>query len=167
MKKAYIYETILGKILIAENGSGITDLSLLCSKEDRKEGSCGQSSEFVIEETPLIKEAAEQLTQYLEGKRREFTIRLHPEGTMFQKQVWEALRRIPYGETRTYQQIAREIGNEKASRAVGMANHRNPIMCIIPCHRVIGADGSLVGYAAGLKIKEQLLTLEKKGSVLI
>lgn len=166
MKKAYIYDTNLGRIFIAEDGCGITDLLLLGNKTDQVEGSTNPSSgEFILEETPLIKESAEQLMQYLEGTRREFTVRLHPEGTTFRKQVWEALRRIPYGETRTYQQIAREIGNEKACRAVGMANHHNPIMCIIPCHRVIGADGRLVGYAGGLQVKEQLLTLEKKGSV--
>lgn len=166
MKKAYIYDTILGRIFIAEDGCGITDLQLLGSETDRREDSTAPSSgEFTLEETPLIKEAAEQLVQYLEGNRKDFTVRLHPEGTTFRKKVWEALRRIPYGETRTYQQIAGEIGNEKACRAVGMANHHNPILCIIPCHRVIGADGRLVGYAAGLQTKEQLLTLEKKGSV--
>ena len=92
--------------------------------------------------------------------RREFTIPLEPAGTPFQKQVWEALRTIPYGETRTYGQIAVQIGRPKASRAVGMGNHKNPIAILIPCHRVIGADGSLTGYGGGLDIKEFLLKRE-------
>jgi methylated-DNA-[protein]-cysteine S-methyltransferase len=114
-----------------------------------------------MQETELIQETAKQLLEYLEGKRTEFSIPLNPKGTEFQKKVWEALQAIPYGQTRSYKQIACNIGNEKACRAIGMANHNNPIMCIIPCHRVIGADGRLVGYAGGLHVKEQLLNLEK------
>jgi methylated-DNA-[protein]-cysteine S-methyltransferase len=157
MKKAYIYETKLGRIFIAEDGQGITELSLL------PEGAnTGDLPDYEIIETDRMKEAINQLKEYLEGSRKEFTIELRPEGTIFQKKVWEALRAIPYGETRTYKQIAAQIGNEKACRAVGMANHNNPILCMIPCHRVIGADGSLVGYACGLSVKEQLLRLEKE-----
>ncbi len=87
---------------------------------------------------------------------------LNPNGTVFQKKVWNALCNIPYGETRSYKQVAEAVGNNKASRAVGMANNKNPIMIVIPCHRVIGSNGSLVGYAGGLDIKEKLLFLENK-----
>ncbi len=155
MKTAYIYETRLGSFLIAEDNQGITDIALIRG-EDRE----AMSGKLNFAETELLKEAAAQLSEYLEGTRKDFTLHLTPQGTPFQQKVWEALRRIPYGETRSYKQIAEEIGNGKASRAVGMANHHNPIMCVIPCHRVIGANGSMVGYAGGVEIKKQLLQLE-------
>ena len=97
---------------------------------------------------------------YLSGERRTFDLPLAPEGTAFQKAVWAELEKIPYGETRSYGQIAAQVGNAKACRAVGMANHRNPIPIFIPCHRVIGADGSLTGYGGGLDCKKVLLRLE-------
>ncbi len=103
----------------------------------------------------------DQLSQYLAGQRKQFDLPLAPQGTHFQKQVWQELCAIPYGQVRCYQDIARAIGNPKAARAVGMANHRNPIAIIIPCHRVIGKNGTLVGYAGGLAMKEKLLRLEK------
>lgn len=103
-----------------------------------------------------------QLEEYFLGKREQFDIPLAPTGTIFQKKVWNALCHIPYGETRTYKEIAISIGNPKACRAVGMANNRNPIPIIIPCHRVIGADGTLIGYGGGLEKKEWLLQVEKK-----
>jgi methylated-DNA-[protein]-cysteine S-methyltransferase len=164
MKKAYIYHTGIGRIMIAEDGQGITELTLLPEQEVIEEVYADFSNnypDYKLEETGLIRDAANQLTQYLEGVRTKFTVPLHPEGTVFQKKVWDALMNIPYGETCTYKQIAREIGNEKACRAVGMANHTNPILIIIPCHRVIGADGSLVGYGCGLPLKKKLLELEK------
>lgn len=103
-----------------------------------------------------------EIDEYLQGKRKSFDFPFEMCGTPFQKKVWDALRRIPYGETRSYKDIAKEIGNEKACRAVGMANNRNPIIIAVPCHRVIGANGSLTGYACGLGMKEALLELEKK-----
>ena len=106
--------------------------------------------------------AVKELEEYFKGKRKEFTVPCRPEGTDFQKRVWEALTRIPYGETRTYKEIAAEAGNPKASRAVGMANNKNPVPIIIPCHRVIGSDGKLTGYAGGLGVKEFLLNLERE-----
>ena len=109
----------------------------------------------------LLKKAAKQLTEYFAGKRREFDLPLDFTGTGFQKKVWAALLTIPYGETRSYGEIAKQIGNPKACRAVGMANNRNPIAIICPCHRVIGADGSLVGFGGGLPAKQFLLDLEK------
>lgn len=118
-------------------------------------------SPFAISETPLIREAARQLYEYLDGKRKVFCVPLELEGTPFQKKVWQALTEIPYGQTRTYREIAERIGNPKAARAVGMANNRNPAAVFVPCHRVIGADGSLVGYAGGLDIKKKLLDLER------
>ena len=100
----------------------------------------------------------------MDGKRKVFDLPLSLKGTDFQKQVWQALRDIPYGETRSYKQIAVAIGNPKAVRAVGMANNRNPLLIVVPCHRVIGTDGKMVGYAAGVDKKEFLLRLE--GSLL-
>lgn len=110
--------------------------------------------------TPMLQEACDQLEDYFQGNRRCFDLPLMLEGTAFQKQVWQALLEIPYGETATYGQIAEKIGNPKAARAVGMANHNNPIAIIVPCHRVIGANGSLTGYAGGLNQKAMLLELE-------
>lgn len=104
----------------------------------------------------------QELTEYFQGKRKEFDLPLKPDGTVFQQKVWAALRQIPYGETRSYRQLAEAVGNSKACRAVGMANHRNPILILTPCHRVIGADGSLTGFGAGLDVKRFLLDLENK-----
>ena len=110
----------------------------------------------------LLQEAIRQLREYFAGQRRSFSLPLAPEGSPFQKKVWEALRTIPYGETRTYRQIAEQIGHDRAFRAVGMANNRNPIAILIPCHRVIGHDGGMTGYAAGIDIKKWLLDLETR-----
>lgn len=111
--------------------------------------------------TALLERTIDQLKEYLAGERKEFDLALNPQGTDFQKKVWNALLTIPWGETKTYGEIAAQIGNPKACRAVGMANNRNPISIIIPCHRVIGAKGALVGYGGGLDIKEKLLKLEQ------
>ena len=119
-------------------------------------GACEEAGE----RTPLLDEAVRQLKEYFAGERLEFNLPLNPEGTEFQQKVWKALTGIPYGETRSYGEIARAIGREKACRAVGMANHNNPISIIIPCHRVVGADGSLTGYGGGLDKKRFLLKLE-------
>ncbi|NLI90975.1 MAG: methylated-DNA--[protein]-cysteine S-methyltransferase [Peptococcaceae bacterium] len=104
-----------------------------------------------------------QIREYLEGLRQEFTINLYPLGTEFQMKVWEELRNIPYGETCSYSEIAEKIACPKGQRAVGMANNRNPLGVVVPCHRVIGKKGDLVGYAGGLGIKKMLLELEKQG----
>lgn len=110
--------------------------------------------------TELSNRAANQLQEYFAGKRRVFDLPLHLQGTPFQMAVWEALQRIPYGQTRTYGQVAASIGHPGASRAVGQANNRNPLPIFVPCHRVIAADGSLAGYAFGVKTKKFLLDLE-------
>lgn len=109
---------------------------------------------------PVLLEAQRQLNEYFEGKRNTFSLELDPIGTDFQKEVWGALLTIPYGETRSYTQIANQLGNPKAVRAVGAANGRNPISIIVPCHRVIGASGALTGFAGGLEAKACLLSLE-------
>lgn len=113
--------------------------------------------------TELTDLASVQLYEYFDGKRKEFDLSIKAIGTEFQMKVWNALRKIPYGETRTYGEIATTIGNPKACRAVGGANNKNPIGIIIPCHRVIGSNGDYVGYAGGLEMKEYLLQLERKG----
>ncbi|MFF4905904.1 methylated-DNA--[protein]-cysteine S-methyltransferase [Streptomyces sp. NPDC001260] len=113
----------------------------------------------------LFDEAQEQLKAYFAGELKEFTLQLHLHGTPFQRTVWDQLRRIPYGETRTYGELADALGNSGASRAVGLANGRNPIGIIVPCHRVVGADGSLTGYGGGLPRKRRLLDFER-GSAL-
>lgn len=147
----YFYETIIGYLTISADEQGITDVSF--GKRNPVHAVC--------QETPVIKQAVSELQEYLEGRRREFTVPLHPQGTDFQLRVWQVLRTIPYGKTWSYKQVATAAGNPNASRAVGMANNRNPIAIIIPCHRVIGANGRLVGYAGGLDVKEKLLEIEQ------
>lgn len=117
--------------------------------------------DIVYRETEILLSAKKQLEEYFAGIRKNFDLPLKPKGTPFQLLVWEQLKQIPYGETRSYGEIAKAIGNPKASRAVGGANNKNPIGIIVPCHRVIGANGKLVGYAGGLDVKEKLLMLEK------
>lgn len=145
----YTYLTALGPLTFCEADGCLTAI--------RTHGKPEGSSE---QETEVIRRAYDQLTAYFAGERQVFDLPLAPRGTAFQQRVWQALRDIPYGETRSYQQIAETIGNAKAVRAVGMANHRNPLLIVIPCHRVIGSRGQLTGYAAGLDKKEWLLQLE-------
>ena len=130
---------------------------------DQCDGRPSWIKEAIEYKTPLLAEAIRQLEEYFAGERREFQLPLSMKGTEFQMEDWKALCTIPYGETRTYGQIAAQIGRSKASRAVGMANHNNPISVIVPCHRVIGAGGKLVGYGGGLDVKEALLALENHG----
>lgn len=153
MKNIFYYNTKIGRIGIEENGMAITRLDFI--DKDMQEEITEKN------ETALLKEAIKELNEYLDGKRSSFDLPLEPQGTEFQKKVWNVLKEIPFGETRNYGEIAKIIGNEKASRAVGMANNKNPIAIIVPCHRVIGANGKLVGYAGGLDLKEKLLNLEK------
>ena len=111
---------------------------------------------------PILLETERQLNEYFQGKRKSFSLNLDLIGTKFQNDVWQALLAIPFGETRSYGQIARQLGNPQAMRAVGAANGRNPISIIVPCHRVIGASGKLTGFAGGLDVKAHLLGLENK-----
>lgn len=117
---------------------------------------------FVQGQTPFLEEVARQLTAYFEGKLCDFSIPFHLVGSSFQVRVWEALQTIPYGETVSYAELASRIGAPRAYRAIGQANHVNPISIILPCHRVIGSNGALVGYGGGLATKEYLLALEKR-----
>lgn len=113
------------------------------------------------EQFALLARACGEIQEYFRGERKRFTVPVRMQGTEFQRRVWEALRRIPYGETRTYGEIARQVGSPKGARAVGMACNRNPVMLIVPCHRVVGSDGKLVGFAGGLDMKRTLLQIEK------
>ncbi|MFI1414315.1 methylated-DNA--[protein]-cysteine S-methyltransferase [Streptomyces sp. NPDC020707] len=112
-------------------------------------------------------EATEELRAYFAGELQDFSVRLHLHGTPFQRSVWAELRRIPYGETRSYGQLADALGNPKASRAVGLANGKNPLGIIVPCHRVVGADGSLTGYGGGVERKRMLLDFERGADPLV
>lgn len=156
MKHIFYYQTSLGEIGISANQEGITGIFLM-------RGRPLDTEDCRKEETPVIRQAAQEITEYLEKKRTRFTIPLSLQGTEFQKRVWNALQEIPYGETRSYKQIAEAIQQPNAYRAVGMANNKNPVLIIIPCHRVIGAQGKLVGYAAGVDVKQYLLKLEQNG----
>ena len=163
MKYVYFYNTgikELGTLGIGACEDKITDLFFEYEIENIK-----KSSNYIIKETTLIKKATSQLFEYLNGKRRDFNLPLLKEGTDFQISVWNELLKIPYGETRSYKDIAVAINNEKAVRAVGMANNKNKISIFIPCHRVIGSNKKLVGYGGGLEIKEFLLNLEKRNSL--
>jgi O-6-methylguanine DNA methyltransferase len=157
-------ESPIGALLLAASESG------LCGLEFGAEDQQAQSIQAWAERHmgpvklagghPLLDEAAHQLEQYFGGKRREFELPLDLRGTEFQMKVWRALTKIPFGQTRSYKEIAEAVGSPKAVRAVGGANNRNPISIIVPCHRVIGSDGALVGYGGGLDIKTSLLKLE-------
>ena len=163
MRYVYFYNTgikELGIVGIGATEDQMTDLFFEYEIENVK-----KNQNYIIKETPLIKKAASQLFEYLNEKRRDFNLPLLKEGTDFQISVWNELLKIPYGETRSYKYIAIAINNEKAVRAVGMANNRNKIPIFIPCHRVIGSNKKLVGYGGGLEIKEFLLNLEKRNSL--
>ena len=152
----HIIESPICPILLAGDEEGLKHLIFLKDKEKI------EIPDDWVENKEFFREAASQLEAYFSGKLKSFDVKLAPEGTEFQKSVWKALCEVPYGETRTYKDIAVSIGNPKAYRAVGLANNRNPIAIIVPCHRVIGANGKLTGYASGLDIKEFLLRLEEK-----
>jgi methylated-DNA-[protein]-cysteine S-methyltransferase len=151
MKKIFFYDTKIGKIGIAEENGSITNLYFSETVADAK---------AILEETVILKKTNQQLQEYFAGKRKVFELPLAPKGTEFQQKVWQALKEIPFGETRSYGEIAKRIGQPKASRAVGGANNKNPLPIFVPCHRVIGANGKLVGYAGGLEVKKTLLNVE-------
>jgi methylated-DNA-[protein]-cysteine S-methyltransferase len=152
VKKVFFYPYPAGLLGIAEEAGALSGV-FFAGGEEPPQG-------FERAETALIRAAASQLTEYFEGLRRDFDLPLTFRGTDFQVRVWKALQTIPYGETRTYGEVAALIGNPQASRAVGSANHRNPLVIVVPCHRVIGSDGSLTGYGGGLPTKRYLLELE-------
>ena len=144
------YESPIGVLKIECNGNAITSLAKTSERFE------------LTDDLPIVVKLKKELDEYFIGKRKVFDLPLKFNGTKFQERVWNALLKIPYGEIRTYKDIATAIGNDKASRAVGMANNKNNIIILIPCHRVIGSNGKLVGYAGGLETKEYLLNLEKK-----
>ena len=152
MTQNFYYDFPIGKLGLAETDGGISHVTFHGEKLPRN---------AVERETPLIQKAAKQLHEYFARKRTSFDLPLALAGTPFQLAVWKALTAIPCGETRSYADIAAAVGSPKGFRAVGMANNRNPVAIIVPCHRVIGKDGSLTGYAGGLHIKEFLLELER------
>lgn len=149
----YFYPTQLGRIGIEEQHGYITDVYF-------DNDPVSESAEILA--TALTNEAARQLNAYLAGTLKNFSLPLAPSGTVFRQKIWQLLRAIPYGQTASYKAIALAADNPKAVRAVGQANNKNPIPIFIPCHRVIGVSGKLVGYAGGLEIKEHLLTLERQ-----
>lgn len=151
------FETPFWEIILVGDEEGLTNLHLVTGEGKR---------DFALDaswkrDDALFREAREQVIEYFAGERRQFTVRLNPRGTPFQRRVWRALRTIPHGETRTYRDMATLLGNPKATRAVGLANSRNPIPLIVPCHRVIGSNGQLTGFAHGLQAKQRLLDFER------
>ncbi len=150
------FDSPLGRMTLQANESGL--LGAWFETETTMPEVLGQYSETC----PILMTTARQLGEYFAGQRRQFDLPLAASGTPFQRSVWQALCTIPYGETRSYLQLAETIGNPKAVRAVGLANGRNPISIIVPCHRVIGKSGQLTGYAGGVERKAQLLALEKE-----
>ena len=145
----YKYNSIIGDIFISADENSLLSVKFV-------------NHNFIEnKENKIIRQTIKQLDEYFRGKRKKFELPLNPKGTEFQKKVWQQLMNIPYGKTSTYKDIATLIGNTNASRAVGNANNKNPIAIIIPCHRVIGSNNKLTGYAGGLDKKEKLLNLEK------
>ena len=179
-----IYDFEIGKLAICEENEKIVRVQFLHNNNEvdiklikEKKNKNGVSKEIVqndniwldkksymLKETDLINNTRKQLDEYFAGNRKQFDIPIKLEGTDFQIKVWKELLKIPYGETCSYLDIAKRIGNPKASRAVGMANNKNKIIIIVPCHRVIGSNKKLVGYACGLDVKEKLLELERENS---
>lgn len=152
MKYAFRYSTCAGDVVIVEDGNSVTAIFF---------GS-DIPPDSVYSETPLLKKACSQILEYLRGDRLEFSLPIKLEGTDFQRSVWNALLSIPYGETKSYSEIASAVGNPSSQRAVGSACSRNPILLVVPCHRVVSASGATSGYAAGVALKEKLLELEKR-----
>ncbi len=146
-----IYETPLGYVKISEKEDYITGISF-----------CNHSDIEYINPSKLTNDAATQFIEYVEGHRKDFDIPIKLDGTEFQKHVWDEIKNIPYGEITTYVDIANKVGSPRASRAIGKANNKNPILVVIPCHRVVGANFSLTGYAAGVDIKQKLLEIEQR-----
>lgn len=167
MAESCLYNSPIGVLKISENDGKITNLCLHQREgvllpgidQQRKQQ---QEQQICERHSELLQEACLQLDEYFQGKRRQFDLPLGYKGTDFQESVWRELQNIPYGETRSYEDIAVKIGNPKAVRAVGQANNRNPILLLIPCHRVIHKSGDISGFACGIETKRYLLELEKR-----
>jgi len=157
-----IMESPVGKLKLVASDEGLVAVLWRLERPSRT-----RLGELVEDnQHPVLLKTERQLVEYFAGGRKEFSIPLDMRGTPFQKNVWEALLAIPFGETRSYGQIAKQLGNPNATRAVGAANGRNPLPIIVPCHRVIGSSGSLTGFGGGLETKAHLLSLEEKGNTL-
>ncbi len=150
-----IMNSPLGRLLVARDADGLTCINF----QDGTEAVSPQDG--WIEQPSALTDASAQLEAYFRGELRQFDIPLAPQGTTFQRQVWQAMRDILYGQTVTYTELARRVGRPQAARAVGGASSRNPLPVVVPCHRVVGSDGSLTGYAGGLHLKQALLELER------
>ena len=150
IKNSYYYDSPIGRLFLAESEGAITDVAFRPIEDS------------VEKNTPLLEQTAKMLREYFDGKRKAFDLPISLIGTEFQKKAWNALLAIPYGQTRSYKEQAVAIGNPKSCRAVGAANGKNPISVIVPCHRVIGADGSPIGYGGGIGVKQALLDLEAR-----
>ncbi len=151
------FRTPLCEIYLTGDEKGLIQIQLSPRNEERK---------IIIEKSwicnpSIFLEEKKQLLEYFRGERKKFSLSLNPQGTIFQKQVWRELKNIPYGKIVTYKQIAEKIGKPTASRAIGAANSKNPLPIIVPCHRVIGSNGKMVGFAYGLDLKEKLIALEQ------
>lgn len=152
----WMFDTPLGTMAAGEEAGALTRLWLPGQPIPR----------LMPHKTPLLERCGGQIMEYLNGQRQVFDLPLMPAGTPFQRLVWKALQDIPYGKTESYGSIAARLGRPGAARAVGMANHRNPLPILIPCHRVVGAKGQLTGYAGGLALKQALLELEGRKNLL-
>ena len=160
MSLAYkVIESPVGKLKLVASDNGL--VAILWENDNPRRVKLTELLEN--ERHPILVNAEQQLGEYFSGKRNSFSVVLDMRGTRFQKDVWEALLAIPFGETRSYSQVAKRLGNPRATRAVGAANGRNPLSIIVPCHRVIGSSGKLTGFAGGVDKKARLLSLEKKG----
>ena len=158
MSLAYkMIESPIGKLKLVASDKGL--VAILWENDRPRRVRLSEMLEN--EQHPVLVATEQQLGEYFAGKRKTFSVALDMRGTRFQKDVWEALLAIPFGETRSYGQLAKQLGNPRATRAVGAANGRNPVSIIVPCHRVIGSSGKLTGFAGGLETKAHLLSLEK------
>lgn len=148
MNNVGCFDSAIGRIVVEDNGKAVVRIYI--------------DNDFSVSdnESSLFCTVKNQLFEYFNGERKAFDIPISPEGTLFQQAVWNELCKIPYGKTVTYKDIAKAVGKPKAARAVGNANHNNPIIIVIPCHRVIGSNGSLAGYAYGMEVKQKLLDIE-------
>lgn len=158
----HTFDSEIGKMTLYEADGGICGVDLEGKTVPAMQKKLFREAETEEMKTDLLEEAEKELDEYFAGKRKKFELPLRIYGTEFQKRVWNTLLQIPYGGTLTYGEVAQIIGSPKACRAVGMANNQNPLMILVPCHRVVGAGGSLVGYGGGLDIKEKLLRLERE-----
>lgn len=158
MINTYTFKSPVGFLKISEENDRLIGLSL---QQENADAALLQKS---ARHSELLYEAYKQITEYFAGKRKKFELPIHGKGTAFQQRVWEELQKIPYGETRSYEDIAVAIGNPKAVRAVGQANHNNPLLLIVPCHRVIHKNGDITGFGCGTEVKKYLLDLEKENS---